>query len=77
MSDSEVVRLTGRDALILRCLINGDTDKIIAWKTGIGLHSLCAHHLVQLYRKIGVNNRTQAAIWAWKRGLSALPGGKQ
>lgn len=65
------VNLTEKEVAVLRCLINGDTDKIIARKTGIGLHTVKTHLVKSIFRKIGVNNRTKAALWGWYHGFSS------
>jgi two-component system nitrate/nitrite response regulator NarL len=58
-----VPRLSARQNLILRCLINGDSNKLIARKIHI-TEATVKVHVKAILRKIRVNNRTQAAIWA-------------
>ena len=55
-------RLSAREQCILRCLIEGDSNKIIARKIDIA-EATVKVHIKALLRKIGVNNRTQAAVW--------------
>jgi two-component system, NarL family, nitrate/nitrite response regulator NarL len=55
--------LTPREAQILCCLKAGDTNKTIARKLDIS-EATVKVHLKALLRKVRVNNRTQAAIWA-------------
>lgn len=68
-------RLTRREMQILWCLVQGDSNKLIARR----LDTTDATVKVQmktLVRKIGVRNRTQAAVWAVANGLmSAAPAG--
>jgi two-component system nitrate/nitrite response regulator NarL len=53
---------------ILRCLIQGDSNKSIARKLAIS-EATAKVHVKSILRKIRVHNRTQAAIWA----ISAAP----
>ncbi len=55
-------RLSERERTILRCLIEGDSNKIIARKNDIA-EATVKVHVKAILRKIRVNNRTQAAIW--------------
>ena len=56
-------RLSAREQSILRCLIDGDSNKSIARKNDIA-EATVKVHVKAILRKIRVNNRTQAAIWA-------------
>jgi len=56
-------RLSAREQCILRCLIEGDSNKAIARKNDIA-EATVKVHVKAILRKIRVNNRTQAAIWA-------------
>ncbi|MBB6249500.1 LuxR C-terminal-related transcriptional regulator [Nitrospirillum iridis] len=61
--------LSMRETQILRALVKGESNKVIA----NGLHITEATvkvHLKSLLRKINCNNRTQAAIWALNNGLT-------
>jgi two-component system, NarL family, nitrate/nitrite response regulator NarL len=58
-----VPRLSARQRLILRCLINGDPNKTIARRIHI-TEATVKVHVKAILRKIRVHNRTQAAIWA-------------
>jgi len=60
--------LSQRETQILRCLIDGDSNKIIAANLGI-TEATVKVHLKSLLRKINAVNRTQAAIWAMNNGL--------
>jgi two-component system nitrate/nitrite response regulator NarL len=55
--------LSEREIGILRCLINGQSNKVIATNLEIA-ESTVKVHLKSILRKTGARNRTQAAIWA-------------
>ena len=55
--------LSARQTAILRCLIEGDSNKVIARKMKIA-DATVKVHVKTILRKIRVDNRTQAAIWA-------------
>ncbi len=55
--------LSSRETDILSCLTNGISNKHIARKFGIA-ESTVKIHVKSILRKINVQNRTQAAIWA-------------
>jgi DNA-binding CsgD family transcriptional regulator len=54
---------TDRQAMILKSLVNGDSNKAVARKLHIAEETVKVH-MKRLLRRIGVKNRTQAAIWA-------------
>ena len=56
-------RPTDRQAMILKNLVNGDSNKVVARKLHIAEETVKVH-MKRLLRRIGVKNRTQAAIWA-------------
>ncbi len=58
-------RLSRRETAVIRKLCEGASNKDIANALNIG-ESTVKVHLRACYRKIGVRNRTQAAIWAAK-----------
>ena len=62
--------LSPREQEILQALVTGASNKLIAIKLGI-TEATVKVHLKTLLRKIDVNNRTQAAIWAMNNGFSA------
>lgn len=66
--------LSQRETQILRCLIDGDSNKIIASSLGI-TEATVKVHLKSLLRKINAVNRTQAAIWAMNNGIGQGEGG--
>jgi two-component system nitrate/nitrite response regulator NarL len=55
--------LSAREAQILNCLADGDPNKVIARKLDVA-ESTIKIHVKAILRKIGVLNRTQAALWA-------------
>jgi two-component system, NarL family, nitrate/nitrite response regulator NarL len=61
--------LSEREIEILRCLANGDCNKVIARRLEI-TEATVKVHVKAVLRKMRVSNRTQAAIWAITRGLS-------
>lgn len=65
-----VPKLSAREKCILRCLLNGDANKVIARKVDIA-EATVKVHVKAILRKIRVQNRTQAAIWAMNCGLFA------
>ncbi|MGN6514244.1 MAG: response regulator transcription factor [Rhizomicrobium sp.] len=60
--------LSDRELEILRCLIDGDSNKRIANRLNI-TEATVKVHLKSILRKTHVLNRTQAAIWALQRGV--------
>jgi two-component system nitrate/nitrite response regulator NarL len=61
-------QLSRRERLILRHLAQGHTNKVIASKTGMAQATVKVHVKSILF-KLGVVNRTQAAMWAINNGL--------
>ena len=66
--------LTRRETEILDCLTAGASNKQIARDLGI-TEATVKIHMKSLIRKIGVRNRTQAALWAINTGFA--PDGMQ
>jgi two-component system nitrate/nitrite response regulator NarL len=56
-------QLSGREAAILTALVQGASNKIIAYRLCIA-EATVKVHVKAILRKIRVKNRTQAAIWA-------------
>jgi DNA-binding NarL/FixJ family response regulator len=69
---NEIRRLSDRERCILRFLIEGASNKIIARKIGIA-ETTVKVHVKAILRKIRVQNRTQAAIWAMNKSLYIGP----
>jgi two-component system nitrate/nitrite response regulator NarL len=61
--------LTDREKQILRCLLNGSSNKHIARALDISEGTVKVH-LKSLMKKISAGNRTQAALWARNNGIS-------
>jgi two-component system, NarL family, nitrate/nitrite response regulator NarL len=55
--------LSGREAAILNALVQGASNKIIAYRLCI-TEATVKVHVKAILRKIHVRNRTQAAVWA-------------
>ena len=69
--DTIAPQLSPREKSILRCLIEGDSNKSIARKIDIA-EATVKVHVKAILRKIRVQNRTQAAIWAMNHGTLAV-----
>lgn len=61
--------LSSRENDILRYIARGNANKVIAGQLNI-TESTVKVHIKTILRKLGVHNRTQAALWAMKNGLS-------
>ena len=55
--------LTRREIQVLRFLARGDTNGDIARELAISAHTVKSH-VLHIFNKLGVNDRTQAAVWA-------------
>jgi two-component system nitrate/nitrite response regulator NarL len=62
-------QLSARQQSILRRLVQGDSNKTIARRMEMA-EATVKVHVKAILRKIGVHNRTQAAIWAMRNGSS-------
>lgn len=60
--------LSEREIETLRCLVLGYANKVIAYRLDIS-EATVKVHVKAVLRKLMVQNRTQAAIWAVNRGL--------
>jgi len=65
--DSEIP-LTQREGEVLKQLANGLTNKEIAQALGISYETV-KEHVQHILRKVGVSDRTQAAVWAVRKNL--------
>ncbi|MFN3399229.1 MAG: LuxR C-terminal-related transcriptional regulator [Ferrovibrio sp.] len=63
-------QLSDRESEILACLVNGQSNKVIASQLRI-TEGTVKVHLKGVLKKIHVTNRTQAAIWALQNGVIA------
>jgi len=59
--------LSDRELEIVKWLVRGAPNKMIATKTSI-TEATVKVHIKAILKKIGVHNRTQAAIWAMQQG---------
>lgn len=66
-SGDHFVPLSPREMEILRCVTRGMSNKEIATELGIS-HQTVKNHMTSVLDKLGVEDRTQAAVYALKRG---------
>lgn len=66
--------LTEREREVLRLVTTGLANKQIARRLGISEKTVKGH-LTHVFQAIGVTDRTQAALWAERNGLSGERGG--
>jgi len=62
------VELTPRERDVLQLVIAGHANKQIARKLGISEKTVKGH-LTNVFQRIGVSDRTQAALWAERTGI--------
>ena len=62
--------LTGREREVLALVAAGMPNKRIAMRLEISEKTVKAH-LTRVYERIGVSDRTQAALWAPEHGIEA------
>ena len=62
------VQLTGRESEVLSLVRQGLANKQVARRLGISERTVKAH-LTSAFARIGVADRTQAALWAERNGL--------
>jgi two-component system nitrate/nitrite response regulator NarL len=81
LAQLEWPQLSFRENCILRCIVEGASNKVIARKIDI-TEATVKVHVKAILRKVRVRNRTQAAIWAmnhageiWPDGYSPANGG--
>ena len=69
--DEERVSLTDREATILAAVAGGKTTKAISAELWLSEHTV-KFHLTNIYRKLGVSNRSGAVRYAFEHGLAAV-----
>ncbi len=69
-SEQRSVELTGREREVLALVAEGIPNKLIARRLEITEGTVKAH-LTRIFERIGVTDRTQAAIWAHRHGLGS------
>jgi DNA-binding NarL/FixJ family response regulator len=67
-SDASTADLSPRETEVLRLVVEGLLNKQIAQRLGITERTVKAH-LTSAYQRIGVADRTQAALWVERHGL--------
>ena len=67
-SEDDEASLTQRETQVLRHLALGLSNKEIAKSLSISVETV-KEHVQHVLRKIGVNDRTQAAVWAVRKGI--------
>jgi DNA-binding NarL/FixJ family response regulator len=69
VADRSSPGLTERERAVLTLVGTGLPNKLIAMRLGISEKTVKAH-LTNVFRAIGVTDRTQAALWAQRHGLA-------
>ena len=68
---SMLIPLSPREMEILQHIAQGKSNKEIAYELGISRQTV-KNHMTSIPRKLAVNDRTQAAIYALRRGWIRL-----
>ena len=63
-----LAELSPREVEVLVLLGQGDTNREISKKLAISPHTVKSH-VIHLFNKLGVSDRTQAAVWAARQNL--------
>ncbi|SPF31482.1 putative Transcriptional regulator, LuxR family [Syntrophobacter sp. SbD1] len=66
--DGIIFKISGREAEVLRLITEGFTNKEIAQILKVS-HNTVKSHVVHIFNKLGVDDRTQAAVWAAQNEL--------
>jgi DNA-binding NarL/FixJ family response regulator len=66
--DEKEIPLTQREVQVLRHLALGLSNKEIGRSLGISVETV-KEHVQNIFRKLQVSERTQAAVWALRKGL--------
>ncbi len=70
MASASKDALTEREKTVLKALAEGDSNATIASRFGI-TEGTVKIHVKSIFRSIGAENRTQAALWAIANGLAS------
>jgi len=62
--------LSDRERQVRACVADGLPNKLIARRLAISEKTVKAH-LTSVFRRLGVTDRTQAALWAERHGISS------
>jgi DNA-binding NarL/FixJ family response regulator len=60
--------LSAREITILKCLVNGDSYKMIADHCGISIGTVRSH-ITNIYKKLHINSKSEAVAKALKEKL--------
>jgi DNA-binding CsgD family transcriptional regulator len=60
--------LSKREIEVLKLVAEGMSNKDICAQFWLSPNTV-GRHMKNIFRKLGVKNRTQAALWAWRNGL--------
>ncbi|MCW3032915.1 MAG: hypothetical protein QOK19_2898 [Solirubrobacteraceae bacterium] len=69
-ADTDAPALTDRETTILAAVAGGKTTKAISAELWVSEHTV-KFHLTNIYRKLGVSNRSGAVRYAYEHGLAA------
>ncbi|HXD55972.1 MAG TPA: response regulator transcription factor [Solirubrobacteraceae bacterium] len=72
-SGAETAALTEREATILAAVADGKTTRTISSELWVSEHTV-KFHLTNIYRKLGVSNRSAAVRYAFEHGLADARG---
>jgi len=64
--------LSEREAEVVKCVMLGMPNKVIAWQLCIA-ETTVKVHVKNILKKVGLGGRTQLAIWAMQEETSPLP----
>ncbi|MBE6425353.1 MAG: response regulator transcription factor [Thermoguttaceae bacterium] len=62
-------KLTHREEQVLRCIVQGKSNKEIAVHLNVSAETV-KEHIQHIFRKLGVHARTEAAVWAIRNGMA-------
>ena len=71
LPDEIIETLTAREREVLELLVEGESNKAIAYQLNISEHTV-KFHIASIFGKLGVNTRTEAVTQALRRGLILL-----